>query len=331
VYEQIEKPLIPIAAAMQERGVLVDTTVLAQLATTYRAELEMLEKKIHHAAGNDFNISSPKQLAVILFDELKLIPEKQRKQQAASGPRARASWRKFAPHIRLSLTFSSIAVEEITLHLYRQHSTASRRTPSAPREFLQTGTTTGRMSSQNPNLQNIPLHSGARQAIRHAFVASHGFTLLALDYSQVELRIAAILSGDEKLCAIFKNGRDVHTEVASMVFGVSAEKVDQENASSGESDQLWHSLWHGRQRAPRTTRLNHRRGASISRRLFQHFQNARRISREHARFRTKHGYTETLFGRRRGFPEMNRPCLMSARKQSGWRSTRRFRVRRQIL
>ena len=229
VYEKIEKPLIPIVDAMQVRGVLVDPTILQELAKRYSAELSVLEKRIHKVAGHEFNIASPQQLGVVLFDELGLTPDHQKKTARGARSTKESELEKLrGKHLIIAdvLEYREIKkllstyIENLPPLLDPEH-----RLHAA---FLQTGTTTGRMSSQNPNLQNIPIQSERGRAIRHAFIAPKGFTLVALDYSQIELRIAAILSKDEKLEAIFRAGRDVHREVAAMVFGVAPEQVDGE-------------------------------------------------------------------------------------------------------
>jgi len=305
VYERIEKPLIPVVRQMEARGVLIDPKVLGALAATYRAELASLEKNIHAAAGRAFNISSPKQLGEVLFDELKIIPERQKK--TAGG--ARSTRESELEKIRDAHPIVSDILE------YRElKKLLSTYIESLPHlldvdnrlhaEFIQTGTTTGRMSSQNPNLQNIPLHSERGRAIRHAFVAPAGFTLVAFDYSQIELRLAAILSGDKKLCATFKDGRDVHREVAAQVFGVAPEAVDSEMRRRAKAINFGILYGMGvnalRAALGSTTAEAHRYLEdyfATFKTLSEYFESTRGFAR-------KHGYTETLFGRRRQFPEM---------------------------
>jgi DNA polymerase-1 len=305
VYEKIEKPLIPVIEKMEERGVLIDLPVLDRLSTTYRAELEDIEKRIYTAAGHEFNVSSPKQLGEVLFDELQIVPEKQKK--TAGGQRSTRESelekiREGHPIVGDILEYRELRkllstyIENLPPLLDEQHRLHA--------EFLQTGTTTGRMASQNPNLQNIPLHSERGQAIRHAFIAPPGFTLLALDYSQIELRLAAILSGDEKLCAIFKGGRDVHQEVAAQVFHVEPEAVDGEMRRRAKVINFGILYGMGvnalRAQLGSTTAEAHQY-------LEEYFSTFKTLSEylESTRgFARKHGYTETLFGRRRQFPEM---------------------------
>ncbi len=305
VYERIEKPLIPVIRRMEARGVLIDPAMLGKLATEYRAELESIEQRIYKAAGREFNVSSPKQLGEVLFDELGIIPEKQKK--TAGGQRSTRESelekiREMHPIVSDILEYRELKkllstyIENLPPLLDGEHRLHA--------EFLQTGTTTGRMASQNPNLQNIPLHSRRGQMIRHAFIAPKGFTLVSLDYSQIELRLAAILSGDKKLCDIFKSGRDVHQEVAAMVFNVAPEKVDSEMRRRAKVINFGILYGMGvnalRAQLGSTTAEAHRYLEDY----FATFKTLAEYLESTKGFARKNGYTETLFGRRRQFPEM---------------------------
>jgi DNA polymerase-1 len=305
VYEHIEKPLIPVIRKMEGRGVLVDTAMLAKLATTYSGELREIEKLIYTEAGREFNVSSPKQLGEVLFDELKLIPERQKKTAGGQRSTRESELEKIRdahPIIAYILEYRELKkllstyIENLPPMLDTEHRLHA--------EFLQTGTTTGRMASQNPNLQNIPLHSKRGQAIRHAFVAPEGFTLVSLDYSQVELRLAAILSGDEKLCAIFRSGRDVHTEVAAQVFHVAPSDVDAEMRRRAKVINFGILYGMGinalRTQLGTTTAETH----AFYEEYFGQFKTLSEYLESTKGFARTHGYTETLFGRRRQFPEM---------------------------
>ena len=315
VYEKIEKPLIPVIEKMQKRGVLVDPAVLKTLAKEYRTELEKIEKRIHRTAGREFNVSSPKQLGEVLFDELKIIPEKMKKTAGGQRSTRESELEKMLdahPIISDILEYRELKkllstyIDNLPLMLG-----ADNRLHA---EFLQTGTTTGRMASQNPNLQNIPMRSERGRAIRHAFVASEGFSLVALDYSQIELRIAAILSGDKKLCEIFsaeggsasggKSGRDVHTEVAVQVFHVAPETVDAEMRRRAKIINFGILYGMGvnalRAQLGSTTAEAHQYLDDY----FSTFKTLSEYMESTKGFARKNGYTETLFGRRRQFPEM---------------------------
>ena len=305
VYERIEKPLIPVVQKMGARGVLIDRNILAGLSKKYRADAEEIEKRIYTAAGREFNVSSPKQLGEVLFDELKIIPERQKKTAGGQRSTRESELEKIRdahPIIADILEYRELKkllstyIENLSLLLG-----ADNRLHA---EFLQTGTTTGRMASQNPNLQNIPLRSERGRAIRHAFIASSGFALVALDYSQIELRLAAILSGDEKLCEIFRNGRDVHQEVAAQVFHVAPDTVDAEMRRRAKIINFGILYGMGvnalRAQLGSTTAEAH----AFYDEYFEQFKTLSEYLERTKGFARKHGYTETHLGRRRQFPEM---------------------------
>jgi DNA polymerase-1 len=305
VYEEIEKPLVPIVREMGEHGVMIDVKVLADLAKKYNAELGKIEKDIYKAAGREFNINSPKQLGEVLFDELKIVPEKQKK--TAGGQRSTRESELEKIRDAHPIVDAILEYRELRKLLSTYIENLPPMLDSGNRlhaEFLQTGAVTGRMASQNPGLQNIPMRTERGRAIRHAFVASPGFTLVGLDYSQIELRLAAILSKDEKLCAIFRSGRDVHREVAAQVFHVPPEEVDAEMRRRAKVVNFGILYGMGvnalRAQLGSTTAEAHQY-------LEEYFTNFKTLSEylESTRgFARKHGYTETLFGRRRQFPEM---------------------------
>ncbi len=308
VYEHIERPLIPVLAQMKTHGVLVDTKELTVLSEKYHAELAEIEKRIFKHAGTEFNISSPKQLGDILFDTLGLVAKGQKK--TATGQRSTKE-----SELEKIRELHPI-VDDILL--YREvQKILSTYVDSIPplldgedrlhADFLQSGTTTGRMSSANPNLQNIPIRTDRGRAIRNAFIAPKGFSLLALDYSQIELRVAAILSGDEQFCDIFKSGRDVHKEVASRVFSVPPEKVDAEMRRRAKIVNF--GILYGMGVNALKSQLGSTT-AEAHQYLEDYFKTFKRLSEfleETKGFARKHGYTETLFGRRRQFPEMKSP------------------------
>ncbi len=308
VYEQIEKPLVPVIQKMEEHGVLIDKEKLGELAARYRTELEAIEKRIYEAAGHEFNVGSPQQLGVVLFDELGLQVKGQKK--TAGGQRS-------TRESELEKIKDLHPVVEDILEYREVQKLLSTYVESIPplldaegrlhASFVQTGTTTGRMASQNPNLQNIPIRTERGKVIRNAFIAPKGFVIAALDYSQIELRLAAILSGDEKLCEIFRNGRDVHREVAAQVFGVSGDKVDAEMRRKAKAINFGILYGMGvnslRSQLKTTTAEAHQFYDDY----FSTFKTLAEYLEKTKGFARKHGYTETMFGRRRQFPEMKSP------------------------
>lgn len=308
VYEKIEKPLIPVIRGIEERGVLVDRKVLELLAREYRAELTIIEKRIYKAAGHEFNISSPQQLGVVLFDELHLTPERHKK--TAGGARSTRESELEKLREEHSIIGDVLEYRELKKLLSTYIDNLPPLLDGEGRlhaRFLQTGTTTGRMSSEAPNLQNIPHHSARGNAIRHAFIAPEGYTLLAIDYSQIELRIAAILSKDEKLCSIFRAGRDVHREVAAMVFEVAPEQVDAEMRRRAKVINFGILYGMGVNALRAQLGVSTAEAHKFLEDYFNTFKTLTEYLEATKGFARKHGYTETLFGRRRQFPEMKSP------------------------
>lgn len=308
VYEHIEKPLISVLVRMKEHGVLIDTKELEILSRTYHTELQEIEKKIFIAAGMEFNVSSPKQLGEVLFDKLELSAKGQKK--TATGQRSTRESelekiRDLHPIVDDVLLYRE--VQKLLSTYIDSIPPLLDRKQRLHADFLQTGTTTGRMASANPNLQNIPIRSERGRAIRHAFIAPEGFSLVALDYSQIELRMAAILSGDKNLCDIFKSGRDVHREVAARVFSVAPEHVDAEMRRRAKIVNFGILYGMG------VNALRSALGSSTAEAhqyLEDYFKTFKRLAQfleETKGYARKYGYTETLFGRRRQFPEMKSP------------------------
>src|SRR3989344_1833765 len=229
VFEHIERPLIPIVDRMNAAGILIDAEYMKELEREYASELGKIAGRIYKHAGHEFNINSPKQLAAVLFDELKITPARQKKTPGGARTTREDELAKLSelhPVIGDVLAYREL---QKLLSTYVQKIPGLVSGDDRLRaEFLQAGTTTGRMSSQNPNLQNIPIKTEYGRRIRKTFVAPKGKILAAIDYSQIELRIAAGLSGDEKLADVFKKGGDIHTAVAAEAFNVPADMIDHE-------------------------------------------------------------------------------------------------------
>lgn len=305
VYEEIEVPLMRVINYMNSVGVTLDTQYLAGLSKTMHKELSSLETTIHKLAGVDFNINSPKQMGEVLYDKLGLKPKNQKK--TATGQRSTRE----SELEKMKDDHEIIPAILRYRELQKLVSTYIDNLPKMVGEdgrlrttFLQTGASTGRMASQNPGLQNIPVRTAESKAIRQAFVASEGFEMVSIDYSQIELRIAAILSRDEKLIEIFKNDEDVHAGVASRVFGVSQHEVTSEMRRKAKVINFGILYGMG------VNALRQNLGEGTSREEAQEFLNAyfntftrlaEYLEETKAAARTQ-GYTETLFGRRRYFP-----------------------------
>lgn len=304
VYEEIEAPIIPIIEKMDNKGVKIDKAFLNDLSKTYHIELSKLEKKIWEYAGVEFNVNSPKQLGEILFDKMALTAKGLKKTTGGARSTRESELEKLRDvHPIVPLLFEYRELQKLLSTYIDTIPTLVDTNNRLHAHFLQAGTTTGRMSSQGPNLQNIPIKTDLGRAIRKAFIAEKGCVLVALDYSQIELRIAAFLSGDEKLIEIFTKGEDVHTAVASEVFEVPFEKVDREMRRKAKVINFGILYGMG------VNALRQNLGKETERAEAQKFYNdyfskfsglASYLDKVKAEAKRR-GYTETFFGRRRYF------------------------------
>lgn len=302
VYEEIEKPLVPIIDEMKEVGVKLDKAIFKDLSKEYHKLLKILEKEIWEMAGEEFNINSPKQMAEILFNKMELSYKGMRKTSSGSFSTKEEVLAKLAdvhPIAEKVLEYRELQkllstyidkIPDMLAKDGRLHAT-----------FLQAGTTTGRMASADPNLQNIPVKSEFGRRIRNAFVAEKGFKLVALDYSQIELRLAAILSGDEKLIQIFKEGKDVHTNVASLVFGVPENKVDSGMRRKAKVINFGILYGMGVNALQKNLKTDRKEAQKFYDDYFKTFSTLASYLDSVKAETARRGYTETMFGRRRYF------------------------------
>ena len=312
VYEEIEKPIIHIVKKMEDYGILIDKKYFENLSAEYHTELDKLTKKIYKMAGTEFNINSPKQLGEVLFDKMGM---KSSKKKSATGSFST----KFS--ILEELEEENPIIKEILAYreLQKLLSTYVDVIPKMAgidsrlhAKFLQNGSTTGRFSSQDPNLQNLPIKTELGKRIRGGFITPSGSKLCAFDYSQIELRVAAMMSGDKKMTQIFRDGKDIHAGVASFVFGVPIEKVDSEMRRKAKVINFGIIYGMGVS-ALRKNLGSHAEGRAGTREeaqkfydnYFNQFSGVRDYLEEVKKFALMHSYTETLFGRRRYFPNIN--------------------------
>ncbi len=308
IYTDIELPLMDVLGDMRRVGVCIDTTYLKTLSKKFHTELEKLESTIYAEAGMTFNINSPKQLGEVLYDTLGLKPKNQKRTATGQRSTRESELEKLIdehPIIKEILRYREL--QKLTSTYVDTLPEAVGKDGRIHPTFLQAGATTGRMASENPSVQNIPVRTEEGRAIRRAFVAPKGSKLVAIDYSQIELRIAAILSGDQKLMEIFKNGEDVHRGVASRVFGVDESEVTPDMRRQAKVINFGILYGMG------VNALRSNLGEGTSRGEAQEFLNAyfntfTRLAEyleETKAYARANGYTETLFGRRRYFPGMN--------------------------
>ncbi|KKR70525.1 MAG: polymerase protein [Candidatus Nomurabacteria bacterium GW2011_GWB1_40_7] len=305
VYEEIERPIIPIVKKMEDYGILIDKKYFEKLSKEYHAELDILTKKIYKMAGAEFNINSPKQLSEVLFDKMGM---KTTKKKNASGS--------FSTKVSVleELEEDYPIIKEILAYreLQKLLSTYIDVIPKMVAEdgrlhakFLQNGTTTGRFSSQDPNLQNLPIKTELGRKIRGGFIAPKGRKLAAFDYSQIELRVAAMLSGDKKMTQIFKDKKDIHAGVASFVFGVPLEKVDSEMRRKAKVINFGIIYGMGVSALRKNLGGTREEAQRFYDNYFNQFSGVRDYLEKVKEYAKNNFYTETLFGRRRYFPNIN--------------------------
>ncbi len=317
VFHHIECPLVPILSDMQNHGILVDREYLRELSRELHEQLARTEKKIYKQVGHEFNINSPKQLGEIIFGELQLHAGIKgfRVKKTASGTYStrESDLEKLAESLddeqgQLIRDIFEYRELQKLLSTYIDNlpdmlDGDSRLHP----ELIQTGTTTGRFSSQNPNIQNIPIRSELGRKIRHAFIAPPGYSILAADYSQIELRAAAILSGDPVLIETFREHKDVHASVAAQVFHVPEHEVTGNMRRQAKVINFGILYGMGVTALQKNLGTTRKEAQEFYDEYFKRLPKLAEYLDETILQAKKLGYTQTLFGRRRHFPALRSP------------------------
>ncbi len=308
VYENIEKPIIPIVNAMEKNGIGVDIDYLKKIGDQYHKELLILENSIWKEAGREFNINSPKQLAEILFDELSL-PIKGMKKSAGGARSTRESELEKIENLHpiISLIIKYRELQKLLSTYIDAIPKLVSKDGRLYARFIQTGTTTGRFASNNPNLQNIPNKSEKGKMIRNAFTASPGYIFVSFDYSQIELRVAALMSQDKYFIQAFKEGRDIHSAVAMKVFEVKEKEVTPDMRRRAKIINFGILYGMGVNALRQNLGTDRKEAQIFYDNYFSQFPTIKRYLESIKNFASKNGYTETLFGRKRYFPGMKSP------------------------
>lgn len=302
LFFEIEKPLIPIVEEMSANGIALDTDLLDEISKEYHAELDKIIKKIYEHAGEEFNINSPKQLADILFNKMNLSYKGMRKGKSGSFSTKEEVLQKLVDENPIAEEL--LKYRELAKLLSTYIDTFPKMVGMDGRlrtTFLQAGAATGRMASQEPNFQNIPVKTEHGRRIRNAFVAKDGTKLVAFDYSQVELRLAAILSEDPKLIEIFKNGEDVHAGVASYMFGIPQSEVTKEMRNKAKVINFGILYGMGVSALQKNLKVDRKEAQEFYNQYFEQFSGLAAYLEETKEFAKVHGYTQTMYGRKRFF------------------------------
>ena len=306
VYETLERPLIPVLAKMEMNGIKVDRNTLSRMSNNFAQSMSGLEAEIYDLAGQTFNVGSPKQLGEILFDKLELPGGKKGKtgaygtgvdvleDLASEGhelPVKVLDWRQMS---KLKSTYTDALQGHINPNTGRVHTS-----------YVISGASTGRLSSTDPNLQNIPIRSEAGRKIREAFIAEEGNVLLSLDYSQIELRILAHIAKIDTLKQAFHEGQDIHALTASQMFNVPLENMDpmvRRQAKAINFGVIYGISGFG---LARNLRIPRKEAQSFIDTYFERFPGIRTYMDETVSFAKENGYVETLFGRKIHTSEIN--------------------------
>ena len=317
LFEEVEIPLIPVLVQMQRNGVSLDTKILSEMSITLGGQLQEIQSAMFELVGHEFNLNSPKQLSEILFGELKLPPTRKtrsgfstdaqslddlkglldRGQSIDSDPRSYEILNRILEHRELSKlksTYIDALPNMLNVDTGRVHTS-----------YRQTGTTTGRLSSNEPNLQNIPVRSELGRRVREAFIAREGHSLVAADYSQIELRVLAHFSKDPGLTKAFHNGEDVHSATSALVNEIPIEEVKPEMrriAKILNFGVIYGLSAHG---ISRQTDLTQKEGKKFIDTYFEKYPGIQKYLDGVKAGCRESGYVETLLGRRRYLPDVN--------------------------
>jgi len=305
LYDELEMPLVPVLSRMERTGVAVDVAMLKQQSGELALRIKELEERAYHSAGQPFNLSSPKQIQEILFDKLGIpVLRKTPTGQPSTGEDVLEELAEDYPLPRIILDYRGMSKLKST-YTDRLPEQIDPRTGRVHTSYHQAVAATGRLSSSDPNLQNIPVRSEEGRRIRQAFIAPPGCMLLAADYSQIELRIMAHLSGDAALLRAFAEGRDIHSATAAEVFGLPLDQVGSEQRRAAKAINF--GLIYGMSAFGLARQLDIERGAAQQYvdLYFQRYPGVKAFMDETREQARRQGYVETVFGRRLYLPEIN--------------------------
>jgi len=307
LFNDIEIPLVKVLASMELEGIKLDTSFLKSLSIDLNIDIAYLETKIYEAAGETFNIASPKQLGVILFEKLKLVdkPKKTKTGQYSTAEDVLSYLAKEHTIIQHILEYRGLAKLKST-YVDALPEQVLESTGHIHTEYIQTVASTGRLSSNNPNLQNIPIRTERGRQVRKAFVPrNEEYTLLAADYSQIELRVIAAMSQEETMIEAFKNGEDIHASTAAKVFNVSLSDVTREQRGNAKTVNFGIIYGVSAFGLSNQTDLSRTEAKELIETYYETYPKLRKYMSSQVDFARDHGYVTTLSNRRRYLKDIN--------------------------
>jgi DNA polymerase-1 len=316
--EEIEMPLISVLAEMEMSGILLDHHFFAGMSAELEGRLHEIEKQVHQSVGKEFNLNSTQQLSDVLFNRLRLEPPERGKKTASGHFSTSAA-------VLDSLRGKHEVVDWVLEHreLSKLKSTYLDALPAAVNpntgrvhtSYSQTGAITGRLSSSNPNLQNIPIRTAEGRRVRNGFIAGPGNMLLSVDYSQIELRIVAHMAEDQGMLAAFRQGQDIHATTAAAIYSVPLEAVTKEQRRHAKAINF--GLIYGMSAfgLTRSTELTLAESQDFVEAYFKQFPGVKRYLDGIRKLAAEQGYVETLLGRRRYFPMLKNPTNINLRNR----------------
>ncbi|MCS7204734.1 MAG: DNA polymerase I [Leptospiraceae bacterium] len=303
IFYEVEVPLVEVLSVMELYGVKIDTDYLRFLSNEYELKIQNLIKMIYNEAGVEFNINSTKELQTILFEKMKLPVQRKTKTGFSTDQSVLESLRYLHPMIEYLLQYRKLVKLKNT-YIDVLPQLINPKTKRIHTHFSQTSTATGRLSSSNPNLQNIPIKEEEGRAIRKAFIPEKGYKIVSLDYSQIELRILAHYSEDERLIQAFERGDDIHLNTAQYLFGVSREQITSDMRSKAKT--LNFSIIYGATPygVSQNLGIEPEEAKELIEKFHKSFPGVQRYMNKVIEFAEKFGYVETLLGRRRYIPNI---------------------------
>jgi DNA polymerase-1 len=309
VLEKLELPLVPVLFEMESRGVEIRKETLSKQSVALTDDIRGLEKKVWELAGQEFNVASPKQLGQILFEKLGLPSGKKTKTGFSTDSDVLGKLAREFEICKWVIEFRELSKLKST-YVDALPALVSQQTGRLHSEFHQGVTQTGRLSSTNPNLQNIPIRTERGRAIREAFVAPVGSSLLSIDYSQIELRVLAEITGDPGLTAAFQRDLDIHAATAADIFSVPVDQVNSDQRRMAKAVNFGIAYGQGAFGLAETLEIPQKQAKEIIENYFQKFSKVRDYMLATVDRANEQGYVESMFGRRRLLPELKSPSQM---------------------